>query len=588
MGKRGFSKHLNPTAWVRALRCNTVYITRYRSMRVPVSICTSYFMADKKALVDSGATDNFMHPAFAKRMGLGLQKLQTPKKIFNIDNTTNKSGMITHYLDLDICTNNIHKQMQFLVTNIGNEEVLLGYPWLATFEPKFNWRSAVIDERILPIIISSINPRNLTQHPTIATSMSEDDKQSIIRQLKAECHVRGVATDLAIQAGAEQNQAELPKEYQEFARLFSDEAADRFPPSREWDHAIDLKPGAPDAMDCKVYPMTRDEDASLEKFLDEMVGKGYIRPSKSPYALPFFFVKKKDGKLRPVQDYRRLNSHTVRNQYPLPLIAQLISDLSGAHIFSKVDIRQGYNNIRIKKGDEWKAAFKTKFGHWEPLVMFFGLTNSPSTFQEMMNVIYKEVIEKHTRRGTIIRIYMDDIAITTTGTLQDHIDAVRDVLRVAEQNDLYFKLSKCTFHASSIDYLGVIIEKGMTRMDPVKIAGIKNWPTPTKVKDVRSFLGFCNFYRPFIRGFAHLARPLNKLTRKDAEWSWEDRQQKAFDELKRRVTTEPVLAHPVLTDPFELEVDASGFAMGVVLLQKKEDGKKHPIAYYSKTLSAAE
>jgi hypothetical protein len=406
--------------------------------------------------------------------------------------------MITHYLDLNVCTNGIHKQMRFLVTNIGNEDVLLGYPWLATFKPKFNWRSAVIDKCILPIIISSINPRIPQQQPTIATALSEETKQSIVRQLDTECTIRGVATDLAIQAGEQQIDAKLPKEYQDFARLFSDEVADRFPPSREWDHAIDLKPGAPDALDCKVYPMTRDEDTALEKFLDEMVAKGYIRPSKSPYALPFFFVKKKVGKLRPVQDYRRLNSHTVRNQYPLPLIAQLILDLSGAHIFSKVDVRQGYNNIRIKKGDEWKVAFKTKFGHWEPLVMFFGLTNSPSMFQEMMNVIYKEVTEKHAARGTIIRIYMDDIAIATTGTIQDHIDAVRDVLHVAEQNDLYFKLSKCTFHASSIDYLGVIIEKGMTHMDPIKIAGIKNWPTPTKVKDVRSFLGFCNFYRPFI------------------------------------------------------------------------------------------
>jgi hypothetical protein len=390
--------------------------------------------------------------------------------------------------------------------------VLLGYPWLATFEPRFNWRSAVIDKCALPIIITSINPRIVKHQPVIATGLSEDEKQSIIRQLETECHIQGVATDLAIQAGVEQNEAELPKEYKEFARLFSDEAADRFPPSRDWDHAIDLKPGAPDALDCKVYPMTRGKDTALEKFLDKMVAKGYIRPSKSPYASPFFFVKKKDRKLRPVQDYRRLNSHTVRNQYPLPLIAQLISDLSGAHILSKVDVRQGYNNIHIKKGDEWKAAFKTKFRHWEPLVMFFGLTNSPSTFQAMMNVIYKEVIEKHAARGTIIRIYMDNIAITTTGTLQDHIDAVRDVLRVAEQNDLYFKLSKCTFHASSIDYLGVIIEKGMTHMDPVKIAGIKNWPIPTKVKDVRSFLGFCNFYRPFIQGFAHLAQPLNELT----------------------------------------------------------------------------
>jgi hypothetical protein len=159
MGKGGFSKCLNPTAWVRALRCNTVYITRYRSMHIPVSIRTSYFMADRKALVDSGATDNFMHPAFAKKMGLGLRELPNPRKIFNIDNTTNKSGMIMHYLDLDICTNGIHKEMRFLVTDIGHEEVLLRYPWLATFEPKFNWRSAVIDERALPIIISSINPR---------------------------------------------------------------------------------------------------------------------------------------------------------------------------------------------------------------------------------------------------------------------------------------------------------------------------------------------------------------------------------------------------------------------------------------------
>jgi hypothetical protein len=220
--------------------------------------------------------------------------------------------------------------------------------------------------------------------------------------------------------------------------------------------------------------------------------------------------------------------------------------------------------------------------------MFFGLTNSPSTFQEMMNIIYKEVIERHTARGTTIQIYMDNIAIATTGTLQDHIDTVHDVLRVAEEHDLYFKLSKCTFHASSIDYLGVIIEKGMTHMDPVKIAGIKNWPTPTKVKDVRSFLGFCNFYRPFIQGFAHLARPLNELMRKDTEWTWENRHQQAFKELKTRVTMGPVLAHPILTDPSELEVDASGFAMGAVLLQKKEDSKKHPIAYYSKTLSAAE
>jgi hypothetical protein len=188
----------------------------------------------------------------------------------------------------------------------------------------------------------------------------------------------------------------------------------------------------------------------------------------------------------------------VRNQYPLPLIAQLISDLSGAWLFSKLDVRRGYSNVLIKEGDQWKAAFKTKFGVFEPLVMFFGLCNSPSTFQEMMNIIYKTVIAFWEARGTIIQIYMDDIAIATSRSQEDHINAVQDVLRIAREHDLYFKPEKCLFHTPSIDYLGVIIEKGMTRMDPIKIAGIKNWPIPTKVKDVRSFLGFCNFYRPFI------------------------------------------------------------------------------------------
>jgi hypothetical protein len=334
--------------------------------------------------------------------------------------------------------------------------------------------------------------------------------------------------------------------------------------------------------------MTQEEDKGLLKFLKEQEAKGYIRPSISPYASSFFFIQKKDGKLQPVQDYRRINDITISNQYPLPLITELLTDLSGARIFTKLDVRDGYNNIRIKEGDEHKAAFKTKYGLYEPLVMFFGLKNSPATFQNMMNYEYRDTIDYWNARGTAIRIYMDDIAIATSTNLEDHIKAVSAVFEVAERLDLYFKPEKCTFHAPCMDYLGVILEKGITRMDPIKIAGIKNWPTPTKVKDIRSFLGFCNFYRPFIRGFAHIARPLNELTRKDAEWIWTERHQKAFDELRNRVTSEPVLAHPELDKLFELEVDVSGFAVGAVLLQKKEDGKRHPIAYFSKTLNEAQ
>ena len=269
-------------------------------------------------------------------------------------------------------------------------------------------------------------------------------------------------------------------------------------------------------------PHDQAEDKALEEFLKEQYAKGYIRPSKSPIASPFFFIKKKDGKLRPVQDYRRLNHYTVRNQYPLPLIAELVADLSGASIFSKVDVQIGYNNVRIKEGDEHKAAFKTKYGLWEPTVMFFGLCNSPSTFQAMMNVIYRPIIDKHAQRGTIIRIYMDDIAIaTSTNATRSYRSSQRCPTRSRRTRSI-LQTRKMHLPCPSIDYLGVIIEKGMTRMDPVKIAGIKNWPTPTKVKDVRSFLGFCNFYGLLFEDLHMSPRPLNELTRKDVEWTWGD------------------------------------------------------------------
>jgi len=264
--------------------------------------------------------------------------------------------------------------------------------------------------------------------------------------------------------------------------VFSEEAAQQFPPKQPWDHAIELKLGTPDVINCKIYPLTQAEDQALVAFLDEQLRKGYIRPSKSPYASPFFFIKKKDGKLRPVQDYRKLNEHTIRNRYPLPFIPDLISQVQDAHIFTKFDVRWGYNNIRIKAGDEEKGAFKTKYGLFEPLVMFFGLTNSPSTFQTMMNHIFCDLHVKHLQSDTRIIVYMDDILIATSSTLADHEHMVHDVLRRLEEHDLYLKPEKCVWETSSVDYLGVILEKGVTRMDPVKISGIADWPTQKQSK----------------------------------------------------------------------------------------------------------
>ena len=397
-----------------------------------------------------------------------------------------------------------------------------------------------------------------------------------------------MSTDLTIAAEQHTKKVEIPPQYQKFTKVFSEEKSQRFPPSRPWDHMIEFKKDTPDAIDCKVYPMSQSEDQGLRDWLTEQLEKGYIHPSKSQYASSFFFIKKKGRKLRPMQDYRRINNYTICNQYPLPLISDLITDLCGAYIYTKLDIQWGYNNIRIKEGDEHKAAFKTCYGLYEPLIMFFGLTNLPATFQTMMNHIFAPIITKHELLGTTIRVYMDDIAIATRTTVQGHTAAVSNVLQLAADHNLYFKPEKCIFHAPQIDYLGVILEKGVTRMDPVKIAGIKDWPMLVKVKDVRSFLGFCNFYCTFIRGFANVTKPLNALMKKDHEWDWTLECQQAFDTLKTRVTSEPILAHPELDKQFELEVDASGFATGAVLLQKKDDSKRHPIGYYSSTLNEAE
>ena len=264
-------------------------------MHVPVSIHTRYFMADKKALVDSGATDNFIHPAFAKRLGLTMTPLEKPKRIYNIDNTSNKVGSITHSLELKVTTKGIEKVMRFLVTDIGNEDLLLGYPWLVTFEPKFGWKDAVIKTGALPIVISSTHP--VDSRMVITNLHPQEDKEEIVCELEETTTIRGIAMELAIQAGEGQKKVEILAVYDHFKRLFSEEASQRFPPSRPWDHAIELKLNAPDAIPCKVYPMMPVEDKALEEFIWEQYAKGYIRPSKSPYASPFFFIKKRDGKL---------------------------------------------------------------------------------------------------------------------------------------------------------------------------------------------------------------------------------------------------------------------------------------------------
>src|SRR6201996_5154044 len=571
------------------IQCNSVYITKKRSMKISVSFRTSHTMAELQVLVDSGATDNFISPKLLKRLRIGTKLLASQKKIWNIDGTENRSGMLSQYTDLEVRTGSRSEVMRFLVTDLGIEDVILGYTWLAAFEPKIYWKNAVIDEAYLPVVIRSLDQQTREHAVVLAYGLTDSEKAGIVEQLNPHSQLyTTISTRLAQEAGQYTKVVAIPPHYQKFAKVFSEQEAQRFPPNRPWDHAIELKEGAPKAINCKIYPVSLKEDESLKEWIKEQVAKGYIRPSKSPYASPFFFITKKDKKLRPVQDYRRLNEHTIRNQYPLPLITELIAQVKEAHVFTKFDIRWGYNNIRIKAGDEHKAAFKTKYGLYEPTVMFFGLTNSPATFQTMMNHIFAPLQEKHSPLGTEIIVYMDDILIASAKSLEGHRQATTDVLQLLLDHDLYLKPEKCVWESPRVDFLGLILEKGVTRMDPTKIEAVQTWPVPTTVKHVRSFMGFCNFYRPFIYKFAHVAKPLNTLTKKDVPWEWTDQHQQAFDTLRSRITSEPILAQPQLHNQFELEVDASGYALGAVLMQRDETRKRRPVAYFSSTLSEAE
>jgi reverse transcriptase-like protein/integrase-like protein/chromodomain-containing protein/p58 integrase-like protein len=545
-----------------------------------------------------------------------------------VDGTENKRGTIKTYVKLDLEINGRKTNTELLVTGLGKERIILGFPWLYEHNPDINWkngefswrevkkrrflnlsrrkphpcgplerakeltRQALRPKRFIPKpsieeIPDEEEPLNSTQQPlddnelsVIVSTITGDMDDAIWINSKSTTATR-IQAEINVQKKVLPLEEQVPKEFHEFLDVFSEEKAARFPESRSWDHKIEMKDTfVPKSF--KTYNLTPQEQIELDKFLKENLEKGYIRPSQSPMASPFFFVDKKDGKLRPCQDYRYLNEHTVKNAYPLPLITELLDKLKGARRFTKLDVRWGYNNVRIRDGDQWKAAFKTNRGLFEPTVMFFGLCNSPATFQALMDDIFGDMIGEH-----IIIVYMDDIFLFAPDeiTLAEN---TKKVLARLQKNDLFLKPTKCEFNKTKVEYLGMIIEEGKISMDPGKLRGIRDWPPPTTLKQVRGFLGFGNFYRRFIRHFSNLAKPLNDLLKKDQRFEWTDDCQKAFDELKKRFTEEPVLMMPDQSKPFQIETDASKYATGAVLTQLDINGDRHPVSFISKTFSPAE
>ena len=334
------------------------------------------------------------------------------------------------------------------------------------------------------------------------------------------------------------------------------------PPQREIEFAIDVVPGATPASitPFKMAPLKLKE---LKLQLQELLEKGFVRPSVSPWGAPVLFVKKKDGTLRLCIDYRQLNKLTVKNKYLLPRIDDLFDQLKGVSIFSKIDLRSGYHQLRIKDVDVHKTAFRTRYGHYEFLVMPFGLTNAPAAFMNLMNRVFRPHVDQ------FVVVFIDDILVYSKDR-ESHDTHLQVVLETLRKEQLYAKLSKCGFWMNEVSFLGHIVSKEGIRVDPKKIGVVVEWKPPRNVTEVRSFLGLAGYYRRFVKGFSMTAAPMTKLLQKNVKYEWSEKCQRSFDKLKAFLTEAPVLTQPTCGREYVIFSDAPLNGLRCVLM---EEGK---------------
>ncbi|KAJ0937111.1 putative nucleotidyltransferase, Ribonuclease H [Helianthus annuus] len=347
------------------------------------------------------------------------------------------------------------------------------------------------------------------------------------------------------------------------------------PPEREVEFGIELIPGAKPVAKAP-YRLAPSELQELMSQIQEFLDKGFIRPSVSPWGAPVLFVKKKDGSMRMCIDYRELNKLTVKNRYPLPRIDDLFDQLQRASWFSKIDLRSGYHQLKVKEEDVPKTAFRTRYGHYEFLVMPFGLTNAPAAFMDLMNRVCKPMLDKS------VIVFIDDILVYSKSEAE-HVCHLRKILDTLRREKLYAKFTKCAFWLREVQFLGHLISADGVLVDPSKIEAVTKWSPPRNPSEIRSFLGLAGYYRRFIQDFSKIALPLTKLTRKEEKFVWGIKQEEAFQTLKEKLTHAPVLTLPEGTEDMVVYSDASQLGLGCVLMQR---GKV--IAYASRQLKIHE
>lgn len=563
-------------------------------------------ISNVNTLVDSGSSHCFVDSDFAHKH---LKPYPvTPVTLRLFDGTSN--SIITEAVELPLCfPSGEITPFEFYITRLDSTcSMVLGHNWLCHHNPLIDWQLNSI--RFRSITTNELGPTSPAEAapalppapqatpspvetpvetPSTPPNISLVNAAAFVRASKLEgSQVFQIClSDPAISAKATSvtpdtpvDLSSVPPEYHDFPDVFSKKKADTLAPHRPYDLNIELE-GDEKPPIGPIYSVSTSELATLRDFVDEHLNIGFIRPSRSPHGAPVLFVRKKDGSLRLCVDFRALNKITKHDRYPLPLLSDLLDAPRKARYYTKIDLRHAYHLVRVAEGDEWKTAFRTRYGSFEWLVMPFGLTNAPAAFQRFMNDVFADLLD------ICVIVYLDDILIYSEN-MTDHRKHVREVLRRLRKHGLFARADKCDWHKDTVEYLGYILSPEGLTMAKDKIETILDWPEPRKIKDIQSFLGFANFYRRFIDRYSEITVPLTRLTRKDTPWNFDSACRDSFNTLKQAFTTALVLTHYRPDAQLVVETDASDYALAAILSIYTDDGELHPIAFHSRTFSAPE
>uniref|UniRef100_A0A2N9EJD6 Reverse transcriptase domain-containing protein n=1 Tax=Fagus sylvatica TaxID=28930 RepID=A0A2N9EJD6_FAGSY len=479
------------------------------------------FSTPARVLFYPGSTHSFISCGFVRNIDRSPKPLEYELSVSTPLGDTLMSNLVLK--SCMFCIEGRELSADLVLLGMHDFDVILGMNWLATYHASVDCFEKEVVFRPLGELEFRFKGSHLPSLPHMISALRAN------RLLRKGC--RGFLASVVDLQKKELEIKDIPI-VREFSDVFPEDLSG-LPPDREVEFSIDLVPGtAP--ISKAPYRMAPAELKELKGQLKELLDKGFIRPSSSPWGAPILFVKKKDGSMRLCIDYRELNRVTIKNKYPLPRIDDLFDQLQGAQVFSKIDLRSGYHQLKIKSEDIPKMAFRTRYGHYEFLVMPFGLTNAPAVFMDLMNRVFHEYLDR------FVIVFIDDILVYSK-SLEEHEDHLRIVLQILRDKKLYAKLNK--------------------------IEAVVSWDRPTNVSEVRSFLGLAGYYRRFVEGFSRIAAPLTHLTRKNAKFEWKEECEKSFQELKQRLVMAPVLTIPSSSGGFVIYSDASRKGLGCVLMQ---------------------